>query len=145
MAEIIKKTAKAKEIAQPFRKVAQMLLKEKLKIRAHRARVAQALGKAENTIENTIYQGKGGFDTLIAALMVAYDLEDASFENMYLDLKIALKKLQERSDADKKWDSNDKYYSEMEKLNWATVMELYGELNQNLMPEERKSTKPISN
>ena len=122
---------KAFELAMPLRLVAQKLLQERLKDKNQRAKVAKALGKSIKTVEAALYQGRGGFDTLAAALIVAYDLEDRELEAFVKDLSQALKELEGGSEADKLWRELDKYFSEEEKVHWAKVMNLYGQLSKN--------------
>ena len=99
--------------------------------------MAKALGKSPGAVGGMLYQARGGFDTLIAAVIIAYDLDEDAIEGF---LSSAVKHVQNRSKADKKWEENDKYYSEQEKLNWATIMEIYGQLSSKVKPEDKKQS-----
>ena len=129
---------KAREIAQPVREVIQRLLHER---KIDPARLAKAMGKAKSTMANTKYHGFGGFDTMVSSLLISYGLENIPQETLYDAIKKVASEINGRDEADLEWDKADKYYSRKEKKNWATVMNLYGELSQKLSPEEKKQTE----
>ncbi|MFW7379516.1 MAG: hypothetical protein ACOH5I_11955 [Oligoflexus sp.] len=121
----------ARQIAEPARRAAQALLRECLKTQAERKRVAETLGKSLRTINSLIYEGKGGFDLMIAGLIVAYRLDENSLELFVESFNQFLRSEYTVSNLDKRWQALDKLMSEKEKERWIIVMETYARLLAN--------------
>ena len=101
-------------------------------------RIAEVLRKKPKTIQSLIYEGKGGFDLMIAALIVSYDLDKNHIDEFFKDLKIYLKKISPSSLADKNWQALDSILSDREKLHWTEVMKAVSKIELTL----QSKTKP---
>jgi 23S rRNA maturation mini-RNase III len=120
-----KKKADAKDIAEPVRELMRSLLKEQLKTIDSRKRVAEALGKSPSTLNSLLYQGKGGFDLMVSALIVALELDDASLMGFLDQIKQTVRESVPASAADKRWFALSEFIDEAEKERWVSVIETY--------------------
>ena len=132
----------AQRIAEPVRRAIQSLLKQRVSasenVGAEFKRIAEVLRKKPKTIQSLIYEGKGGFDLMIAALIVSYDLDKNYIDEFFKDLKIYLKKISPSSLADKNWQALDSILSDREKLHWTEVMKAVSKIELTL----QSKTKP---
>ena len=126
----------ARSIAEPVRKAIQSLLRQRVSasenVGAEFKRIAKALRKQPKTIQSLIYEGKGGFDLMIAALIVSYDLDKNYIDEFFEDLKIYLRKISPPSLADKNWQTLDSLLSDREKLHWTEVMKAVSKIELTL-------------
>ncbi|MDQ3232372.1 MAG: hypothetical protein M3Q07_11170 [Pseudobdellovibrionaceae bacterium] len=120
-----KKKRDAKEIAEPVRSLLVELLKEQLKTTETKNRVAKVLGKSPSTLNSLLYQGKGGFDLIVSALIVAMQID----EDFLLSLRDRFRQEVQGglpiSDVDARWKALDKWIDEDEKGRWLSAIEAY--------------------
>ena len=130
------KSRKARDLSEAVREGVQSLLKQKITSASNVAdeveRVAIAIGKKPATLRSLLYEGKGGFDLMVAALIVAYDLNENTLDRFLEDLKGYLRKISPVSQSDKNWSELDALLSETEKVHWTEVMKAVNKIELTL-------------
>lgn len=131
----------AQQIAEPVRKAIQLLLKQRVSasdnVGAEFERIAAALKKKPKTVQSLIYEGKGGFDLMIAALIVSYNIDIDHIDEFFKDLKVHLRKISPSSPADKNWQDLDGVLSDREKLHWTEVMKAVNKIELTLQSKKK--------
>ncbi|RYZ60499.1 MAG: hypothetical protein EOP07_00465 [Proteobacteria bacterium] len=119
----------AKQIAEPAREALRNLLKGILKTQSSRIFVAESLGKSVRTINSLIYEGKGGFDLMLAALIVIHKLREEDITAFFKSINNYPKTQNILSESDRRWAALDDLMSESEKIKWTLVMDTYARLS----------------
>ncbi len=139
----MKSGGQAEKLADPIREMMRLLLKQKLSSKDDRLRISNAIGKSLRTLESFMYEGKGGFDTAIAALIVAYDMNENNLKELMENVKAALKRDNPKIEADRLWYGLEAQgYTDKEKANWARVMGAVKKLELRLEYDRKKNSEP---
>ena len=132
----------AETIAEPVAKALQILLRQRVtsapNVGKEIERIAEKLKKAPKTIQSLIYENRGGFALRVAAVIVAYNLEQSQVSSFFEDLSTHLKKISPVKKSDKKWFGLDEIMPEKEKVDWATAIEVLKKLDYRLEQEDKK-------
>ena len=128
------------KMAEPFRAALQLILRTKIKTKSEREYIAKTLNVALQTINNALYEGKGGFDLLVSMLVVSYKMEDVPPEKLAGDVKTYLRKNRAASPTDQMKNELDRWMTQEEQFHWFQVGKAMKQLELSIMPKSKKKT-----
>jgi hypothetical protein len=126
------------ERALPIRELLQSLIRDRVKTREEKEKLAAFLDQAVSSIDAMMYYGEGGLDSWISALMHCYDLKPEVIQNFFTSYRLALRKTKRIDESDRLWlsledelDANAKYY-------WASLIRASLSLEKELAQRRRR-------
>ena len=125
--------------AEAFRGLCQRLIKQRIQSASDKRELADALGCSIATVNALIYQGKGSFETYVAALFWAFNVDTSIVESFLLDSKAYLRKLRTLKPSDRLWFQLDSAMGEEEKSYWARLLRAAKDLELTLGVGKRES------
>ncbi len=121
-------------MAKELREFCQKLIRERLKNKSDRQKLADALGLSVSAVESLAYQGSGSFDTYAGALLSLYGLDPELLKSFIVDFKEGMRKISPSTESDKMWF--DLPLTEEERRYW--LMSIRATVRINLAIYERK-------
>lgn len=126
--------------ARPIRAALQSLIRERVKTREETQRLADFLGQSVASVQSMLYQGEGGMDSWISALIFCYQLEPEKITKFLAEYKDALRRPHPARDSDKLWFGLDQFMTEDEKYYWASLIKASVRIQRDLS-KRKKLTK----
>ena len=124
-------STQAYKTAEPVRKFLQEILKDRIKTKSERETIAKKLGKSVGAVNSLLYEGKGGFDLMIAAFLTIHNLKEASLKSFFLDFKEFLQSRTGHPHSPSR-EFNALEISDEEKMHWISVIRVLSDLNYSL-------------
>jgi hypothetical protein len=101
MSKVRRSNQQLADRAAPVRAMLQKLIHRKVKTKAEREALAKFLGQAVSSVNGMIYEGLGGLDSWIGALIFCYKIEPKMVEKFFDEMDHFLRKSRPSSKADK--------------------------------------------
>lgn len=124
------KIAKKKNVGMLIRNLFQEMLKEHVKTKEDRIKLAKILGVSESAVSGMLYSGTGGLDNWATAFAHFYKIDETTIRN----LKIALKKDYKLNESDKVWFEIEA--PESRKLKLALIAKAVFQIEEDLKNKE---------
>ena len=93
-------------------------------------------GKSVGSINSLLYEGKGGFDLMIAAVISLYDLNSSALQALLDEFQAFIIKEKGNREIDRRWFNLP--ISEEDRFHWLSVIEVLSKLDYSLQKKAHK-------
>ncbi len=127
-----KQSAVAKR-ARPIRELLQSLVRDRVKTRIEKQKLAEFLGQSVGSLDAMLYRGEGGLDSWISALIYCYELSPEVIKDFVLNYRANVRRSSSMRESDRRWFDLDSEMSEDEKFYWVSLMAVSVKLQRELV------------
>jgi hypothetical protein len=125
--------------ARPIRELLQTLVRDRIKTKLDKQKLADFLEQSVGSIDAMLYKGEGGLDSWISALMFCYDMNPSNIKDFILNHQATVRRNKAVRESDKRWFDLDSLMTEDEKFYWVSLITTSIRLQKELTSRKKKS------